>query len=35
MFLAISIGPAVEFKSLEQVLVVTEPPPRLDEQVKD
>lgn len=35
LFLAVSITPAVDFRSLEQVLVVTEPPPRLDEQVKD
>jgi rod shape-determining protein MreC len=35
MFLTVSISPAVEFRSLEQVLVVTEPPPRpVEEQVK-
>ncbi|HUA32308.1 MAG TPA: rod shape-determining protein MreC [Candidatus Binataceae bacterium] len=35
MFLAVEIAPAVDFRSLEQVLIVTEPPPRLEEQVKD
>jgi rod shape-determining protein MreC len=35
LFLAVSVTPAVDFRSLEQVLVVTEPPPRLDEQAKD
>jgi cell shape-determining protein MreC len=36
LFLSVSIAPAVDFRSLEQVLVVIEPPPRpVEEQIKD
>ena len=34
LFLNVSIAPAVDFKGLEQVLVVTQPPPHIDDQVK-
>jgi rod shape-determining protein MreC len=34
LFLKISIEPAVEFKGLEQVLIITQPPPHIDDQVK-
>jgi rod shape-determining protein MreC len=34
LFLKVSIEPAVEFKGLEQVLIVTQPPPHLDDQIK-
>jgi rod shape-determining protein MreC len=34
LFLKVSIAPAVEFKGLEQVLIVTQPPPHIDDQVK-
>jgi len=35
LFLAVRITPAVDFRELEQVLVVTQPPPHLDEQARD
>ncbi len=31
LFLKVSIAPAVEFKGLEQVLIVTQPPPHIDD----
>ena len=34
LFLNVSITPAVEFRGLEQVLIVTQPPPHIDDQVK-
>lgn len=34
LFLSVSIAPAVNFRSLEQVLIVTQPPPHLDDQNK-
>jgi len=34
LFLSVSIAPAVEFRGLEQVLIVTQPPPHIDDQVK-
>jgi rod shape-determining protein MreC len=34
LFLNVSIAPAVEFRGLEQVLIVTQPPPHIDDQVK-
>jgi rod shape-determining protein MreC len=34
LFLNVSIAPAVEFRGLEQVLIVTPPPPHIDDQVK-
>jgi rod shape-determining protein MreC len=34
LFLGVTIAPAVDFRELEQVLVVTQMPPPLDEQVK-
>ncbi len=34
LFLKVSIAPAVEFKGLEQVLIMTQPPPHIDDQVK-
>ena len=35
LFLAVRITPAVDFRELEQVLIVTQPPPHLDEQAGD
>ncbi len=35
LFLAVRIAPAVDFRELEQVLVVIQPPPHLDEQARD
>jgi rod shape-determining protein MreC len=34
LFLNVSIAPAVEFRGLEQVLIVTQPPPQIDDQIK-
>jgi rod shape-determining protein MreC len=34
LFLSVSIAPAVEFRGLEQVLIVTQPPPHLDDPNK-
>lgn len=34
LFLSVSIAPAVEFRGLEQVLIVTQPPPHLDDSSK-
>ena len=34
LFLKVSIAPAVEFNGLEQVLIMTQPPPHIDDQVK-
>ena len=34
LFLSVSIAPAVEFRGLEQVLIVTQPPPHLDDSNK-
>jgi rod shape-determining protein MreC len=34
LFLRVQIAPAVEFKRLEQVLIMTQPPPHIDDQVK-
>jgi len=34
LFLNVSIAPAVEFRRLEQVLIVTQPPPHIDDPVK-
>jgi rod shape-determining protein MreC len=35
LFLGVRIAPAVDFRELEQVLILTQPPPHLDEQAKD
>ncbi|MDB5108605.1 MAG: rod shape-determining protein MreC [Candidatus Binatus sp.] len=35
LFLSVAIAPAVEFRSLEQVMVVTQAPPHLDDKLKD
>jgi len=35
LFLGVRIEPAVVFRQLEQVLILTQPPPRLDDQAKD
>ena len=35
LFLDVSITPAVDFRELEQVLIVTQPPPHLDDEAKD
>jgi rod shape-determining protein MreC len=35
LFLAVRIAPAVDFRELEQVLILTQPPPHLDDQAKD
>jgi hypothetical protein len=35
LFLDVSIAPAVDFRELEQVLIVTQPPPHLDDEAKD
>jgi len=34
LFLGVTVAPAVDFRSLEQVLVVTQQPPRVDDGVK-
>jgi rod shape-determining protein MreC len=34
LFLNIGITPGADFRSLEQVLIVTQPPPHLDEKAK-
>jgi hypothetical protein len=31
----VKITPAVDFRELEQVLILTQPPPVLEDQVKD
>jgi rod shape-determining protein MreC len=35
LFLGVRLTPAVDFRQLEQVLIVTQPPPHLDDQAKD
>jgi rod shape-determining protein MreC len=35
LFLGVKIAPAVDFRQLEQVLILTQPPPHLDDQAKD
>ena len=35
LFLGVKITPAVDFRQLEQVMILTEPPPHLDDQAKD
>lgn len=35
LFLGVKIKPAVDFRGLEQVLILTQPPPRLEDQAKD
>ena len=35
LFLGVRIEPAVDFRELEQVLILTEPPPRLEDTAKD
>jgi rod shape-determining protein MreC len=35
LFLGVRIEPAVDFRELEQVLIVTQPPPHLDDGAKD
>ena len=35
LFLGVRIAPAVDFRQLEQVLILTQPPPHLDDQAKD
>ncbi len=35
LFLGVRIEPAVDFRELEQVLIVTQPPPHLDDPAKD
>jgi len=35
LFLGVRIKPAVDFRALEQVLILTQPPPRLEDQAKD
>jgi rod shape-determining protein MreC len=35
LFLGVKITPAVTFRQLEQVMILTEPPPHLDDQAKD
>jgi rod shape-determining protein MreC len=35
LFLGVRIEPAVDFRELEQVLILTQPPPHLDDQAKD
>lgn len=35
LFLGVKIAPAVDFSELEQVLILTQPPPHLDDQAKD
>jgi hypothetical protein len=34
LFLGVRIEPAVDFRQLEQVLIVTQPPPHLDDSGK-
>jgi rod shape-determining protein MreC len=35
LFLGVHIAPAVDFRELEQVLILTQPPPHLDDQARD
>jgi rod shape-determining protein MreC len=35
LFLGVRITPAVDFRQLEQVMILTDPPPHLDDQAKD
>jgi rod shape-determining protein MreC len=35
LFLGVRIAPAVDFRELEQVLILTQPPPHLDDQTRD
>jgi hypothetical protein len=35
LFLGVKITPAVDFRELEQVLILTQPPPVLEDQAKD
>ena len=35
LFLGVHITPAVDFRELEQVLILTQPPPHLDDQARD
>ncbi|MGA7870808.1 MAG: rod shape-determining protein MreC [Candidatus Binatus sp.] len=35
LFLGVRITPAVDFRELEQVLILTQPPPHLDDQARD
>jgi rod shape-determining protein MreC len=35
LFLSVKITPAVDFRELEQVLILTQPPPHLEDQAKD
>ena len=35
LFLSVRITPAVDFRELEQVLILTQPPPHLDDQARD
>jgi len=35
LFLGVRIAPAVDFRELEQVLILTQPPPHLEDQAKD
>ena len=35
LFLGVRLTPAVDFRGLEQVLILTQPPPHLDDQPKD
>jgi rod shape-determining protein MreC len=35
LFLGVRITPAVDYRELEQVLILTQPPPRLDDQPRD
>jgi rod shape-determining protein MreC len=35
LFLGVKIAPAVDFRELEQVLILTQPPPRLEDTAKD
>jgi rod shape-determining protein MreC len=35
LFLGVRVAPAVDFRQLEQVLILTQPPPHLDDQAKD
>jgi rod shape-determining protein MreC len=35
LFLGVRISPAVDFRELEQVLILTQPPPHLDDQPRD
>ena len=35
LFLGVKIAPAVDFRQLEQVLILTQPPPHLEDPDKD